>query len=248
MKRFLALFLVLVLAFSCILVSCNKKNEPDDEEGEDSGEGFIGISTTTAAPVTLDPASPELPSSGTATDYEWTDDTNGSMVYVVVDGVSVRTDTNTAPDTYRNKANFGESYKRIKYNDVWTLIDYKGNQYYIATKYVTTDNGYVTFTEDAEETTVYVIASSLALRTNTYTDVDDDNKPYTGNIRTYVAYGVEMTKVATSANGKWIKVRVTYKPSENADPVTEVLCCKAEWVSTTPSGGNNTEVTAPPLG
>ena len=241
MKRFLALFLVLVLAFSCVLVAC-KKDEPVEDDDDDDNGGFIGIATTTAAPTTADPsATSQLPNSGTASDYEWTDDANGAMVYVVVDCVSVRTYTNTSDATYRATANFGESYKRIKYNSVWTLIDYKGNQYYIATQYVTTDNGYVVFTNDAEETTVYVTASTLALRTNTYTEYDK-------NIKTYVSNGAALTKIATSANGKWIKVRATYVPYGATEAVTEVLCCKAEYVSTVPGGSNNNEVTAPPLG
>ena len=240
MKRFLALFLVLVLAFSCVLISCKKNDDPVDDDGDDDGEGFIGIATTTAATTTAGPASTDLPNAGTSTDYTWTDDANGTTVYVVVDGVSVRSDTNTSEATYKHTANFGESYKRIKYNDVWTLIDYKGNQYYIASQYITTDNGYITFTNDAEETTVYVTASSLALRTNTYVDYDK-------NIRTYVNYGTELTRVATSANGKWVKVRVTYKPFGATDPVTEILCCKAEYISANP-GDNTPEVTAPSLG
>ena len=36
MKKFLALFLVLVMAFSCVLVSCNKdKGNNEDETGDD---------------------------------------------------------------------------------------------------------------------------------------------------------------------------------------------------------------------
>ena len=49
-------------------------------------------------------------------------------------------------------------------------------------------------------------------------------------------------------NGKWIKVRATYVPYGATEAVTEVLCCKAEYVSTVPGGSNNNEVTAPPLG
>ncbi len=233
MKKFLALFLVIVMALTCALVACKKTPDPIDDEDEDDG-GFIGGGTTTTTTTTT--------SGNTAADFTWIDDTQGTLVYVIVDGVSVRSDTNTSDETFRHRANFGESYQRIKYNENWTLINYKGTEYYISSKYVTTDNGYITFTNDAEETTVYVTASSLALRTNTYTETGYDD-----NIKTYVNKDAALTRVATSANGKWIKVRVTYTPYGSSTPVTEVLCCKAEYVSAT-LGGDSSETPVRPLG
>lgn len=244
MKKFLALFLVLVMAFSCVLVSCNKDkgNDNGDDTGDD--DGIIGgIGTQPTGSTSSGQGGTTAPDKTTHTDFSWTDDTAGTMVYVMVDGVSVRSDTNASKDesnnTWRATANFGESYKRLKYNDQWTLIDYKGNEYYISSKYITVDDGYITFEKDAEETTVYVVAASLALRTNTYVEYDD-------NIRTYALKDAELTRVATSKNGKWIKVRCTYTPTGKTDPVTEVLCCKAEFVSATKDSAPT--VTPPQLG
>ncbi|MBO7249997.1 MAG: hypothetical protein J6V42_01850 [Clostridia bacterium] len=236
MKKFIALFLVIVMALTCVLVACKKTPEPIDDgdiDGEEGGFNGGGMTTTTTT---------KKPTGNTASDFTWTDDAQGSLVYVIVDGVSVRSDTNTSDDTFRHRANFGESYQRIKYNENWTLINYKGTEYYISSKYVTTDNGYITFTNDAEETTVYVTAASLALRTNTYTETGYDD-----NIKTYVNKDAALTRVATSANGKWIKVRVTYTPYGATEEVTEVLCCKAEFVSAT-LGGESSETPVRPLG
>lgn len=229
MKKFIALFLVLVMAFSCILVSCNKKDDNTDEPDENDDDiGFNAFVTTGTGTGT---GTATTPVGTTHTDFEWTDDTNGTMIYVVVDGVSVRSDTNSSRDdsntTWRATANFGESYKRIRYNEHWTQIDYKGNQYYISSAYITTNNGKVSFTNDTAETTVYVIAASLTLRSSTYTGDGADNAV------TYVNKGVELTRIATSADGSWIKVRVTYTPVGESATVTKELYCKAEFVSTT---------------
>lgn len=238
MKKFIALFLVLVMAFSCILVSCNKKDDNTDEPDEsDDDLGFNAFVTTGTGTGT---GTATTPVGTTHTDFEWTDDTNGTMIYVEVDGVSVRSDTNASKDdsntTWRATAKFGESYKRIRYNEHWTQIDYKGNQYYISSKYVTTDNGKISFTADEAETTVYVIAASLNLRSSTYVGDDADN------LVTSVTKGVALTRIATSANGSWVKVRVTYTPIGEENKVTRELYCKAEFIS----ADQNAAITTPP--
>lgn len=243
MKKFIALFLILVMAFSCILVSCDKNNDDAEEPSESEDDlGFNPFVTTATGTGTG--TNNTTPIGTTHTDFEWTDDTNGTMIYVVVDGVSVRSDTNSSKDdsntTWRATANFGESYKRIRYNEYWTQIDYKGNQYYISSAYITTNNGKVSFTNDTAESTVYVIAASLTLRSSTYTGEGADNAV------TYVAKGVELTRIATSADGSWIKVRVTYTPVGETSTVTKELYCKAEFVSTTKDASIAT--TAAPLG
>ena len=226
MKRFLALFLVLVLAFSVVLVSCKDNNSEDPEETTEDEEDFVGIGGTTSGSET---SATTAPIGNTHTDFTWTDDTNGTMVYVQINGLNVRSDTNSSSgednQTWRATANFGESYKRIRYNDSWTQIDYKGNQYYVSSKYVTTDDGKITFTPDTEESTVYVVASSLNLRYTTYVGEDVDN------LCTNVSKGVELTRIATSKNGTWIKVRCTYTPVGSDTQKTEEVYCKAEFVS-----------------
>ncbi len=228
MKKFLALFLVLVMAFSCVLVSCNKDNgNNEDETGDD--DDIIGIGTQPTGTTTSgDGDTTPTDDKTTYTDFSWTDDTAGTMVYINVDRLNVRSDTSTTDATYRATALYGESYKRLKYNEHWTLIDYKGHEYYVKTEYVTTDDGSFVFTNDAEQTTVYVIASKLRLRTNTYEDKKD------GNVVLYANKGAELTRVATSKNGAWIRVNCTYIPEGETEPKTlENIYCGAEWVSTT---------------
>ena len=143
----------------------------------------------------------------------------------MVQSLRVRSEANYDSDTALYEAKFNESYKRIKYNDEWTLIDYKGKEMYVATKYITTDKGYTAFTNDETETTVYVSSYSLNLRSSTCT-ADDTN------VKTDKVKGDELTRIATSENGKWIKVRCTYVPFGQETPVTEELYCFAGNVST----------------
>ena len=230
MKRFLALFLVLVLAFSCILVSC-KKDEPVDDEGEDDGEGFIGISTTTAA-TTLDPNG-----GNTSTDFTWTDDENGTTVYIRAAALWLRTDTNTLDDSTKVKSvEFGDSFKRVKYNDAWTLIQVDQDQYYVKTAYITTDPGSVVFNNDPEKTKVYVTEDSLFLRTSTLYKIGAEK--YTNNIGATVEKGTELTRVATSQNGMWIRVEYTYTTEDNQTK-TIPLYCNTDYTSTTAPGSSS---------
>ena len=243
MKKFLALFLVLVLAFSCILVSCDKKDEEGDPEETDD-EGFIGLGSTAATTTGTgsEGGQPTQSSKKTHTEYDWTIDTEGATVYVVANGVNVRSDTDSRKveenQTYRATANFGDKFVRIRYNDEWTQIKYNEQEYYISSAYVTTNSGKVLFTNDAEESTVYVISASLNLRNSTWVSED--------TLVTSVNKGAELTRIATSSDGSWIRVRYTFTPVGAEAPVTrDDLYCKVEFVSANPT---QTTAPAPSLG
>ncbi|MBO5682897.1 MAG: peptidylprolyl isomerase [Clostridia bacterium] len=179
------------------------------------------------------------PTGNTESDFTWIEDTQGALVYVTTDRLNVRSDTNTSDTSFRFTATYGQSFQRVKYNEAWTAIKYNDQVYYVNSEYVTTDPGYVVFTDDAAETTVYVIASSLNLRSSTNTSDDS-------NVKLSVDKNTALTRVATSANGKWIKVRVTYTPAGKTEAVTELLYCKAEFVSAT--AGADIEITPPAVG
>ncbi|MBE6596581.1 MAG: hypothetical protein E7641_02820 [Ruminococcaceae bacterium] len=230
MKKFLALFLVLVMAFSCVLISCKKEDEPIDDD-EDDGE-FVGINTQ--ATTTLAPgATTTAPSNVPADQLSWTDNTD--TVYIAVGQVNVRSDTVINDSTKRATAKFGESYTRVKISDRWSLIDFKGNQYYISNDCITTEAGSILFT-DMAETTVYVIAEkSLNLRQ--WTDASEGAE----NIGGTVFNGDELVQTGVSQNGKW--ARISYKGA--------VLYCSTSYISTTAPTATTTAspiVTAPPQG
>ena len=231
MKRFLALFLVLVLAFSCVLVACSK-NETTDDEDDDSGDGLIGAVTTTPASTVFNPDD----QGNTNTDFSWTEDENGTTVYVRAAALWLRTDTNTSESTKAESVVFGQSFKRVKYNDAWTLIQVDQDQYYVKTAYITTDAGSVVFKDDAEKTTVTVTEDTLFLRTSTLYKLGTEK--YTGNIGATVTKGTTLTRVATSQNGMWIRVEYTDPETNKVIP----LYCNTDYTSagsSSSSGSNN---------
>ena len=220
MKKFLALFLVLVMAFSCVLVSCGNKNNNNDADNTDDDDDIVGIGTQPTGTTTSGNNG-----NGGSTSLTWTDDANGTMVYIQVQSLRVRSEANYDKETALYEAKFNESYKRIKYNDEWTVIDYKGKEMYVSSKYITTDKGYTTFTMDDAESTVYVISNYLNLRSSTCTY---DNS----NLKTDKEKGDELTRVGISENGKWIMVKVTYTPYGAQEPIKDaILYCNAEMVS-----------------
>ena len=228
MKKFLALFLVLVLAFTCILVSCKKDDSGDPEPTTD--EPFIGVPSAT---TTVGSTTTAAQTGGTASDYTWTD--VNEKVYVNVDALNVRSDTNYSDSTYKSTAYFGESYTRLKKNDVWSLIDYKGNQYYVATKHLTVEAeaGSIIFTDDATPSKVYVnVENTLNLRSSTYTA-----DRYKDNIATSVKRGVELTRIGISQNGNWVKVRF--------EGIDKDLYCNTANVSVTPPTDSTTGTPTP---
>lgn len=238
MKKFLALFFALVMALSCVLVSCGGTGD-DPENTTDDGEW---IPQNTPAPTTT--ASTTLPAATTApnkpsTDYTWTEDTAGATVYVRIDAVNVRSDTIVNDTTYVGTAKFGESYKRVKYNDQWTVIVYNGQNRYISTAYITTDNGSVLFDAVTEKTMYINVEATLNLRTSTFVTNPDGTK-YQDNIDTPVKRGVAVTQIGVSKNGNWAKIKYDGK----------TLYCNTAYLSeTVPSDETgNTPVTPAPVG
>lgn len=218
MKKFLALFLVLVMALTCVLASCNKGGD-DPENTTDDGEWIpqnTPAPTTTAA--TTIPAATDKP----ATDYTWTEDTAGTTVYVRADSVNVRSDTLVNENTKVGTVKFGESFKRVKYNDQWTVIVYNGQNRYISTAYITSDNGSVVFEEVAEKTMYVNVEATLNLRTSTYVTNPDGTK-YDANIYAPVKRGVAVVQIGVSKNGNWAKIKYDGK----------VLYCNTAYLSET---------------
>ena len=186
------------------------------------GENILGAPIHTASPgLTED--------TRTDADYTWTEDIANTEVYVLIESTSIRSEPNTRNGSFVSLAFFEESYKRIKYCDTWTLIDYNGNECYVATAHVTTNPSDVKFTCDAEETTVYAAIDELPLRSDTiinwYGHIMDNN------IELFLEKGYSLTRVATSENGEWIKVRVTY---EELGFIDQILYCRVEHISATP--------------
>ena len=224
MKKFLALFLVLIMALSCALVACSKdKDKTDSGESDDEDEiGIIGGYTTTASTTTGNGAQ-------NAPNLTWNE--AAGDVYVVTGAVNVRSAANYEDNSVVATAKFGEKLTRIKYNDLWTVVSYGDVECYVATKYLTADKGEVTFT-DVTPKTVYVnVEKTMNLRTYPYYIQNDDS-----NIYTSVKSGQELTQTGVSENGKWIRVTYTYTPEGKTEAVTAICYCRPANVSDTKPG------------
>ena len=234
MKKFLVLFIALVMALSCVLVSCDKGGETPDNTDDGA---WIPQNT----PAVTTPAATTAPEAGNkpSSDYTWTDDAAGTTVYVRIDAVNVRSDTLVNDNTKVATAKFGDSFKRIKYNDQWTVISYNGQERYISTPYVTTDNGSVVFDEVAEKTMYINVEATLNLRTSTFVTNPDGTK-YEDNIATPVKRGVAVVQIGVSKNGNWAKIKYD----------GNTLYCNTAYLSETEPGDEtvNTPVVPAPVG
>ncbi len=234
MKKFLALFLVLVMAFSCVLVSCNKDNDGTVDDGEDD-EGFgAQIGGSSSSSETSSGTGSTVDTGKTHTDYEWTD--VNETVYVTALSVNVRTDTNTNKDSLLGQSvKLGQSYKRIKYNPAWSLIEFDGGEYYVSSKYLTTSDGSVVY--EATDKTMYVGGKVKTLNFRSYPVVTEGDEE--SNIALILIQGAEVKVTGISKDGKWARVRSDKYENGNKD-----LYCKITYLSDTVPSSDSTESTS----
>ena len=196
MKKFLALFLALITILSVSLVACGKKDgestnttAPNDdlwtgapiEPGTDSGSDSTPVTT-------LPPA-----------DLTWKND--GNTIYIAnIHECKIYTtaDSNTVSNQ-AGSVKFGESYTRVRYNDLWSEITVNGVSRYVKTDYVTSDPGYVVYSQ--QDATVYVNCDTLFLRWCNYDEATAD-----ATVAAVVEKGTELKQTGVSQNGKWIRI------------------------------------------
>lgn len=229
MKKFLALFLALITILSVSLVACGKKDgestnttAPNDdlwtgapiEPGTDSGSDSTPV--TTLPPV----------------DLTWVEDTARTTVYVTYGhNCNIRTEDSTS-STIVGEAVFGQAFQRIKYNDVWTVIEYNGNQRYIQTAFLDTIVEKVTF-EPVENLTVYVKpGNTLNLRWALWSE---ETKEATLALSDGVPGGTALTVTGKNSTG-WYRISYDGK----------TLYCSDDYVTTVnPADGTGTETATP---
>lgn len=200
------------------LVGCKGDDNPADE----STSGLPSMSDSNP----VDSGSNPVDSGSTSElEYETVDET----VYVVAE---VSATVRKGPSLSSEVAGYvlhGESFRRVKYNASWSVIVYDGNECYIATELVSTQNpSEVTMTFDPVDYQVYVITDAANLR-----DV-----PSTEN--SIVKFAVEkdtaLTAIGLSTDKNWYKINYTDSKTN-----TETICyIHASCVSTTKVGDDFT--------
>ena len=146
MKKFLAIFLVLVMVLSISLVACNKKTEKGDDTDDDDDWGNGGVTTSDTTNE-----SDSTPSGGDDTTADGPSHSGGTVWYDKNDTIYVAHDTylRTEPlDSAKSGilVKLGDALTRkASSNGVWDKIDYDGNTYYIYTYLTVTNKSLVTF-------------------------------------------------------------------------------------------------------
>lgn len=220
MKKFLALFLVMVTTLTIVLVSCKKDpvGNKDTDDDDDNGNGLIGKQTTS---VTNDT------STGTgSSNLQW-NDVNETVYVINCSELNVRKGAGTSYESV-GTIKFGQSFRRIKYNADWSVIEYNNGEYYVGTKFLTTSANAVTF-EDIEEKTVYAnVEKTLNLRWYPVEDTylaDSNNSINTNSQATSVKRGAALVQTGISKDGLWARVKFTINDKE------ETVYCKVKYLS-----------------
>ncbi|MBR5140188.1 MAG: hypothetical protein IKV16_03950 [Clostridia bacterium] len=225
MKKLLCLLLVLLMTASILLVAC--KDNDNDGENPDDNLLFPAVSSseTTTEPETTEPAS-----------YEFTD--VDEMVYVKhCLKVNIRSTPSWASnDNLVGSLEFGDerTYKRVKYNSVWSGIEIDGDICYVRSEFLTTDDGIVVF-EEADKT-VYAnnTVSDSGVFVYSFTHEFKDTTVTESAKWGVVKHGAELHVTGVSKNGKWYRIDFTYTDKDGKTvEATDLYIYKGTYVSDT---------------
>lgn len=191
---------------SVLLVACKKKG---DGEGEDTGDDllFPGAPSDYTGTTSKNDAT---------TSYVFTD--VNEMVYVKnCLKVNLRnTPSAASQDNIVGTLTFGDekTYKRVKYNEVWSGLEINGEVLYVNSDFLTTKADFVVF--DAADKTVYVNNEVSDSGLNVYNFTDNKAKDCKWGV---VKNGAELHVTGISKDQQWYRVEFTY--TENGETKTE---------------------------
>lgn len=181
-KRVLALLLAgLITASMASCVSSGKKNDKNN---------------TTAAQTTVAPG-PD----GTQTPADQLQDVN-ETVYAIVNNASLLTDT-AATAAAAVVPQFTE-LRRVKYSATWSVVEYNGAQYYVASSALTTDD---IMGKNFTPCTPTVMYATSGLKVRPYASLNDS---YSKEVATLLTNDA-VTVIATGTVGvmDWSKIKYT---------------------------------------
>ena len=126
------------------------------------------------------------------------------FVYVTTEALNLRTEPSMNGQVV-TKLSFGTKLERIAKNEAgWSVVIYEGNQYYLSSDYVTTED--ITgssFVALEEAVTKTVTADVLKKRTSPWMDPTDEN------VAAYLNKGATVKCVAISPDGYWYRIQDT---------------------------------------
>lgn len=161
----------------------------------------FGTTSTKKPNKTGDPNIPQQTQGQTTTQsptqIEYTD--VNETVFVTVSTLNLRRD----PATTEGAIQVPQLTKlrRVKYSQTWSVVEHEGIQYYAKTEYLTTDDLLgETFTALPAEKTMY---ANDGVNVRPYPSADDTLSPAIMTLKK----NDEVVAVATSADGKWVKIK-----------------------------------------
>ncbi len=214
MKKFLAIFLALLMVMTVALVSC-KKDETTDEGDDWDNEGYDDIGSDSGTGTTPDNGTDTTPDDGNGT-ATWIP--KEDTVYVGMNNTVLR----DGPGSSYGKittVNNGTALTRKETNGTWDKVVYNEKECYVLHALVASDANDFAFDDLAEANRVNLTIAQgkqVNLRTTPFVaDVPTDDKAYTYNVgvsglgsaaNVHDAATNPLVKVGVSKNGNWYKV------------------------------------------
>jgi len=241
MKKFLAIFLALMMILSVSLVACSEKKKPVDDDENWEGEDTYNPLGTGTADTTKDPDdSTPVVSGGT-----WTD--KNDTVYICHPTYLRYSDSNGDKSSIEMKV--GDALTRISTNEKWDKVTYNDQTYYVYSYLTTTQKGEVTFTPITPGVTTSIInknpvgtePTKTNLRTTPCYDEDLDNLGASALTKAMTSNG-ELVITGINETKTWVRVTFIGKDARNMD-INGTFYCRPSYLeyyqeSTTPDSPN----------
>ena len=218
MKKLICLLLALLMITSVSLVACKDKKE----EGEDTGDDLLfpgAISDYVGITSTTDDAS---------TSYVFTD-VNETVYVKNCLKVNLRNSPSAATsDNIVGTLTFGDerTYKRVKYNEVWSGLEINGEVVYVNSDFLTTKDGFVVF--DAVTKTVYANNPEFGVNIYNFTDNEANNCKW-GTAK----HGAELNVTGISKDQQWYRIDFTYTENGQSVTVNNLYVINSKYLSDT---------------
>lgn len=219
MKKFLAIFLALMMITTVALVSCKKDTPADDNDDWDNEDPVGDNGSDSGSDSGSGSGSDSGSDSGSGSGSNNTDDTpitnawidKNDKVYVGIDGTRLREGPGSGYKVGTN-VNSGTELERLQTNGSWDKVKYEGVEYYVDSNLVTTAGKDFAFGADLDAPVNLTINEDkqINLRTSPFVSDADDylyaNVGKSGLTSKDVTAEKPLTKIGVSENGIWFKV------------------------------------------
>ena len=214
MKKLLCLLLALLMIVSVALVACGDKNDDEINYNDDDLAFNPTQSTDVATDADTDATTTKAAETTAPVSTNFTEVNEKVYVQNCVQANLRSTPSATSDSNIKCVVDFGSSYTRVKYNELWSGIEVDGEILYINTYFLTTKPDEVVFNDVTM--TLYVTnidpndgtLGNLKLRTFTSTNPDLDFHP-TDNVGAIAKHGAKLDVTGKSSDGHWYRVNFT---------------------------------------